>query len=197
MCQLTRVCSCSLAGKDSFNCTLYHFVIPCRRQENTVLLGRQCGLFPVTLPIWKRWQNARCSGKKDLVVMLSRHRWAMAGHPRPPANTQFSSGSHRFSWSMCLHRGRVVQFQEVALLNSGQIWMVQNQGKNFWYYFQVTILRLISGQVCKNWECQWKSFWPVQGDVRWKKPRGLYCSIFISEMFINIRMSCVWHHHHL
>lgn len=95
----TQVCSCSLAGKASFSCSPYHLAIPRRRQENAVLLGRECSCFPVTLPVWKRRQNARCNRKKDLGVLLSRHRWAMPGHPRPPTNAQLSLGSRRFCWT--------------------------------------------------------------------------------------------------
>lgn len=46
------------------------------------------GLFPVTLPIWKRWQNVMWNGKKELGMLLSRHKWAVTGHPRPPAKVQ-------------------------------------------------------------------------------------------------------------
>lgn len=35
------------------------------------------GLFPVALPIWKRWQNAMWNGKKELGMLLSRHKWAV------------------------------------------------------------------------------------------------------------------------
>lgn len=52
------------------------------------------------------------------------------------------------------------------------VWMVQNWRKSFWYYFQVRVLRLISGQVYKNQECWWKFSWLVWGGVQWKKLHG-------------------------
>lgn len=44
---------------------------------------KQFGVFPVALPIWKRWQNVLSNGKKELGMPLSRHRWAVAGYPSP------------------------------------------------------------------------------------------------------------------
>lgn len=73
------------------------------------------------------------------------------------------------------------------------VWMVQNWRKSFWYYFQVRVLRLISGQVYKNQECWWKFLWPVWGGFQWKKLHGsaVLWYICIGELYKHQNELCV------
>lgn len=48
-----------------------------------------------------------------------------------------------------------------GFVNSSILWMYRIGGKTFDITFK-SVLRLISGQVCKICDCWWKIFWPVE-----------------------------------
>lgn len=118
------------------------------------------GLFPVTLPIWKRWQ-CHVEWEKRTRDAAVQAQMSCDRTSKAPCQSSALLGIMQVLLDHMPPSRKGGVLLVGGFVNSSILWMYRIGGKTFDITFK-SVLRLISGQVCKICDCWWKIFWPVE-----------------------------------